>query len=169
MPTLRHLDFFDFPFPKSHGHVSTLCQHAQNGVPELVEFSRKPTIDQLQSVSFPRHRAVVCGRCNHGLFSSTYWRIPIDQVRTSKSWIRMLSFGASCTANPLRREFQPHPSWPNTLLGYLWISWGFTDQPNWSRFLFCCRLNHHYPHLRAFSQPFPSENLTLFLSPGWGF
>ena len=127
------------------------------------------SIAKLQSVSFPRHRAVVCGRCNHGLFSSTYWRIPIDQVRTSKSWIRMLSFGASCTANPLRQEFQPHPSWPNTLLGYLWISWGFTDQPNWSRFLFCCRLNHHYPHLRAFSQPFPSENLTLFLSPGWGF
>ena len=70
--TATLLDFFDFPFPKSHGHVSTLCQHAQNGVPELVEFSRKPTIDQLQSVSFPRHRAVVCGRCNHGLFSSTY-------------------------------------------------------------------------------------------------
>lgn len=71
MPTLRHcLTSLTSHF--QNGHVSTLCQHAQNGVPELVEFSRKPTIDQLQSVSFPRHRAVVCGRCNHGLFSSTY-------------------------------------------------------------------------------------------------
>lgn len=110
------------------------------------------------------HRAVVCGRCKHGLFSSTYWRIPIDQVRTSKSWIRMLSFGASCTANPLRQGFQPHPSWPNTLLDPFGISCilrVYRSTELIQNFLLLSKINHHYPHGRAFSQPFPSESLTL--------